>query len=99
MSIRIHFRPEAESDIEEAATWHGQQPSDPGNELLDENLSICQIISENPNLYPIIHKQTRPAVIHRFPFGIYYRIEKELIVVVVAVMHGSRHAKRWQKRI
>ncbi|MBL0716858.1 MAG: hypothetical protein JJV89_02305 [Desulfosarcina sp.] len=44
-----------------------------------------------------VHRHTRRARIHRFPFGIYYRIEEESLVVV-AVMHGSRHPKRWQQR-
>jgi plasmid stabilization system protein ParE len=33
----------------------------------------------------------------RFPFGIYFRVE-QIDIVVVAVMHGSRHPLRWQDR-
>jgi len=33
----------------------------------------------------------------RFPFGIYYRIEQSHIVVL-AVLHGSRHPRRWRER-
>ena len=97
MSYEIHFRPEAESDIEDAAVWYEKQREGLGYDFLDEVLTTCETISENPILYPVIHRHTRRAVIHRFPFGIYYRIEEE-IIVVVAVMHGSRHPKHWQKR-
>ena len=45
-----------------------------------------------------IHRKTRRSMIHRFPFGIYYRIKGEL-VIVVAVMHGSRNPKLWRESI
>ncbi len=97
MSLRVYLRPEAETDIREAAAWYEKQRKGLGAEFLDEILAICEIISTNPGLYPLVHRHTRRAVIHRFPFGIYYRTEGE-VIVVVAVMHGSRHPKQWQKR-
>ncbi len=98
MNLKIHFRLEAEADIEEAAIWYEKQRKDLGKEFLDVVLSMCDTISANPNLYPVVHRRTHRAVMHRFPFGIYYRIEKKSIIVI-AVMHGSRHPKRWKKRI
>ncbi len=97
MSLRVDLRPEAEADIEEAATWYEGQRETLGDEFLDEMLSVFGSISDNPRLFPIVHRDTHRALIHRFPFGIYYRIEEESIVVM-AVMHGSRHPRRWQKR-
>lgn len=97
MSPKVHLRPEAEADIEEAAAWYEKQREGLGVEFLDEILSIFETISCNPNMYPVVYRHAHRAVIHRFPFGIYYRIEGKMIVVV-AVMHGSRHPKRWQKR-
>lgn len=93
----MFFRPEAEADIEEAAGWYEKQRKGLGHAFLDEVLSVCEAISENPNRYPVIHRHTRRAVIHQFPFAIYYQVVEESIVVV-AVMHGSRHPKRWQQR-
>ena len=54
-------------------------------------------ISKNPFLYPMVHRNTRRILIRRFLFAIYYLIEQES-VIVIAVMHGSRHPKRWQYR-
>jgi plasmid stabilization system protein ParE len=55
--------------------------------------SIC----ERPNMYPSVGRGARRTLIRRFPFGIYYRTEKDGIVVV-AVMHGIRSPRRWQRR-
>jgi len=95
--MRVHLRSEAEADIEGAARWYERQRGDLGDEFLDEVSMAVAAISDNPRLYPVVHRNTRRALIHRFPFGIYYRVEEEAIIVI-AVMHGSRHPKRWQKR-
>lgn len=97
MSLKVSIRQEAEIDIEETAIWYEEQRQGLGHEFLDEVLSLCQTISERPAMYPVVHRSTRRALIRRFPFGVYYRIEDEQIIVV-AVMHGSRHPRKWRQR-
>ena len=97
MSLKVSIRHEAEIDIEEAATWYEGQRQGLGHEFLDEVLSLCQTIAEKPAMYPVVHRNTRRALIRRFPFGVYFRIEDEQIIVV-AVMHGSRHPRKWRQR-
>ena len=97
MSLKVYLRPEAETDIEEAAIWYEEQRQGLGQEFLDDVLSLCETISENPAIYPVVHRRTRRALIRRFPFGVYFRIEDKQ-VIVVAVIHGSRHPRRWRQR-
>jgi len=97
MTLPLRVRPEAESDIEEAAAWYEQQRLGLGNEFLDEILRIYATISEQPTLYPTLHRRTQRALTRRFPFGVYYRVEEEC-TVVVAVVHGSRNPDHWKKR-
>lgn len=97
MSLKVYLRPEAEADIEDAATWYDRQRKGLGQEFLDDVLVALDTISENPNIYPVVYRQSRRAVVRRFPFGIFYRVDEGL-VVVLAVMHGSRHPRRWKKR-
>ena len=97
MSLKVCIRQEAEIDIEEAATWYEGQRQGLGHEFLDEVLSLCKTISEKPAMYPVVHRHTHRALIRRFPFGVYFRIEDEQIIVVVA-MHGSRHPRKWRQR-
>lgn len=75
MSLTIYVRPEAETDIEEAAIWYEKQRPGLGDEFLDELRSVFKSISENPAIYPVVHRSTRRALIRRFPFGVYFRIE------------------------
>lgn len=97
MTFEVRLRPETEQDLSDAAVWYEERLSGLGHQFLDEVLAALTSIAEAPLRYPIIHRNTRRALIHRFPFGVYYRIENNTIVVI-AVMHGSRDPRRWKTR-
>ena len=97
MTLEVRLRPEAEEDLADAAAWYEEQHPGLGQEFLDRVLSAFESITERPRMYPTVHRRTRRALIHRFPFGSYYRIETDSIVVV-AVMHGSRNPRLWKER-
>lgn len=97
MSLPLHIRPEAERDVEDAAIWYEQQRAGLGHEFLDRVRDALAAVAGQPRQYPVVHRQTRRALARQFPFGIYYLIEADRIVVV-AVMHGSRDPHKWQTR-
>ena len=97
MTFEVRLRPEAELDLADAAFWYEAQQSDLGRQFLGEALAIFTALAESPQLHPVVHRKTRRALLRRFPFGVYYRIETTAIVVV-AVMHGSRNPNRWKRR-
>jgi plasmid stabilization system protein ParE len=97
MKRTVRLREEADRDLAAAASWYEQQRAGLGHEFLDEALAAFQLVSEQPLTYPVVHRDTRRALMTRFPFGIYFRAEQSQIVVV-AVVHGSRHPHRWQSR-
>ncbi len=98
MTLKVHIRPEAQADLEEAAAWYERRRVGFGQEFLDEVLNALATIAENPMMYPVVHKEIRRAVIHRFPFGVFYLIDEDEMVVA-AIMHGSRHPRRWKERV
>lgn len=97
MSLDVRVRKEAERDIEQAAQWYERQRAGLGQLFLNEVQRALAVLGEEPSMYPFVHRETRRLLIRKFPFGIYYRTYRET-AVVVAVMHGSRHPRRWQKR-
>ena len=56
-----------------------------------------QCVVANPQQFPIVHRETHRALCRRFPYGLYYRIVDDQIVVV-ACMHARRDPRRWQSR-
>jgi plasmid stabilization system protein ParE len=97
MRRTVRLREEADQDLAAAASWYEQQRRGLGHEFLDEALSTFSSIAERPLAYPLVHRNTRRALMLRFPFGVFFRVEDSK-VVVVAVMHGSRHPRRWRGR-
>jgi len=97
VTLPVRLRSEAEQDLEEAAGWYECQRNGLGQQFLDEVLLTFKTISEQPNLYPHVVRGARRALIQRFPFGIFYRVEPRAIVVL-AIMHASRNPRRWKTR-
>ena len=97
MTVEVRLRPEADQDLLDAALWYEGQRSGLGKQFLDEVAAIFTTIAKTPVMYPTVHRNTRRAVVHRFPFSVYYRVE-DTEVVIVAVMHGSRDPRRWKSR-
>ncbi|MBI1956613.1 MAG: type II toxin-antitoxin system RelE/ParE family toxin [Acidobacteria bacterium] len=91
------LRPAATADIEEAFLWYERQRPGLGEEFLAAVQSALDDIVTYPTRYPVIHRNTRRALLWRFPYAIFCRAYEE-VVVVVACMHGRRNPIRWRSR-
>ena len=95
--MRPILRAAAAADIEEAFHWYEGQRGGLGDEFLAAVQSALDNIVAHPTHYPVIHRNTRRVLVHRFPYQIFYRVYDE-VVVVVACMHGRRDPMRWKSR-
>lgn len=98
MTYEVLFRLEAERDIEDAALWYHKQRHGLGMRFIDAIHDTLLTVANHPMLYPIVHKRIRRALVHKFPFCVFYCIEGGSIVVI-GVMHGSRNPRSWKRRI
>lgn len=95
--MNVALRPEAEEDLEDASLWYEGHRVGLGEEFLDEVQQAIGLIEENPQSYPRVHGEIYRALIRRFPFGIFYLLESET-VVVLAIIHASRDPDSWKNR-
>ena len=95
--MQIAVRPAAAADIDEAVLWYEGQRSGLGHEFLAAAQSLIVAVARYPLRYPVVRRNTRRALLRRFPYAIYFRIYDE-VIVVVACMHGRRNPRRWQAR-
>lgn len=98
MNRQLQFTSEAEADVSSAYSYYEDCLKGLGSDFilcLEESL---ERMSRNPEMYPIAYKGLRRALIKRYPFGVFYLVESEA-VVVIAVMHCSRNPDSWKKRI
>jgi plasmid stabilization system protein ParE len=94
----VKFLPEAEFELNEAIEWYAHKQFGLDTEFMrciDEAISKIQ---RNPKLFPIALKNSRKALVKRFPFTIYYE-HKNNAIMILAVFHVRRNPKDWQKRI
>jgi toxin ParE1/3/4 len=97
MSLDLIVRPEAELDIKDAYVWYDERSQGLGEQFLGAIDKALLLVVREPELFQRVHRSVRRALIHRFPYGIFYTIEPNRIVVF-AVMHTARHPSRWKQR-
>ena len=97
MRLRSFVGPEAQTDIREAARWYEDRESGLGSRFLREIRTTLLHISGNPVMFPIIEDDARRALLHKFPYSIYFLNEHEG-VRVIAVLHQHRRPDAWKSR-
>ncbi len=91
------FKPLAEIDVEEAFDWYERRRNGLGSDFLlsiEESIERCL---RQPNMYPAVHRDIRRALIRRFPYGIFYIVAGEDLIVI-AVLHVRRDPDQLQDR-
>lgn len=89
MRFEIVFSLGAEKDFDEITFWYRAIRSG-----LDLDFILClenelEVIRREPKLYEQIKKNIHRAVIHRFPYIVYYIVDDQKIVVI-AITHHKR---------
>ena len=79
--MRLRYTEQARTDLKIAFAWYEQQRRGLGFEFLDCVEAVIETIQSMPKLYTLHHDNFRRALIRRFPFSIFYTIEKQELVV------------------
>ncbi len=95
--MSLLLRPAAAADLDEAFLWYEAQRPGLGHQFLDAMERVFQAVFETPGAYPVVYRDTRRTHVSRFPYGVFYRIVGD-DVVVVGCFHGSRNPRRWEGR-
>ena len=93
----IVFRPAAQIEFDQAATWYENQRVGLGSEFVARIREVLQTIAENPSRFATVEGDIREAPVSRFPYYVYYRV-RQTRVVIIAVFHTSRNPATWQRR-
>lgn len=95
--LPLFVRPEAQADLLEARDWYNGQRSGLGQQFIDSVEEILAQVQTQPEILAPAFKEVRRGKIRRFPYVVYYRTLSDRIEIL-AVLHGSRDARAWQKR-
>lgn len=97
MNLKIVVRKQAEADMAAAAIWYDQQNPGLGTEYL-RAVDVCiASIARNPAMYATVYRTVKRALLRRFPYGLFYIITSESIVII-ACLHGKQNPNRIKSR-
>jgi plasmid stabilization system protein ParE len=86
MKYRVILSPDAKAEISSAVHWYQRTGPDVALRFLWKTRATVNRIRQYPNSFPRVSGVIRRAVLHRFPYSIFFVLMKEF-VVVMAVRH------------
>jgi plasmid stabilization system protein ParE len=97
MSWRVIVRPFARAEMNQAHLWYAERSSQIATKFTVVLEAALAAIGRDPLHYQIIHNHIRRYNMLPFPYGLYYAVEAE-DVVVLSCFHGRRDPAIWRKR-
>jgi plasmid stabilization system protein ParE len=97
VTLPVVWTPEADADLKEAFAWYESIHPDLGMRFAVAVDGAVEVMARSPLAYQIVHAEIRRVGVRRFPYGLFFKVEPNRIVVI-ACMHGKRNPKRWKLR-
>ena len=89
------LRPAAAADVEDAWRWYEARREGLGDEFLEVVRATIETIGAHPESAPVVHRDIRRQLLRRFPYGLFYGLIREQVVVVACFnAKGSSEARR-----
>lgn len=98
MNYEIVFYDEALFDLRDAVLWYNSELNGLGDNFEKEFYSSLELLAKGPKHYQIRYKDIRVFWMKRFPYGIHYCLDTN-IIVISAVVYAGRNPDIWQLRI
>lgn len=96
--MKYSFHPEALEEYLGAVSYYAAISQPLAKSFVQAVERGIERILAHPEAWQIVEEDVRRHLINRFPFGIYYCIEGDRILIC-ALMHMSRHPDYWKGRI
>ena len=97
--MRYGFHPDALDEYLEATAYYAEISPDLGEAFVDAIEHGINQIVEHPQTWRVVEGDVRRYLLHRFPYGIYYKLTRDERVLIGAVMHMSRRPAYWRYRL
>jgi len=97
VTLPVFWTPEANQDLLDARTWYDNVRPELGERFALAVETAVEAIADHPLQFPITYQSRRRAGVRRFPYGMFFEVQNNRIVVI-ACFHGRRNPRRWQLR-
>lgn len=92
--MEVIFSEFALKELNEVYSFYELEIEGLGEKFTDEIVSSTKRISNFAEAFPIITNEVRKCVIRKFPFNLFYSIEKDFILIL-SVAHQHRKPFYW----
>ncbi len=96
--MKVRFARAAEADLAAAVAYYDGQNPGLGDDFLDEIEAATARVEQFPNAWHKLSRNTRRCRLHRFPYGLIYRVKADE-AVIVAVAHLHSEPTQWLARV
>ena len=96
--MHVEFIEPASIELDDAIEYYNLQVFGLGKKFFDEVLETIEIIYQFPESWSSNTKNTRKAVLRKFPYNLVYSILNEKIYII-AVAHQNREPEYWIDRL
>lgn len=97
MTLRIVVTREARADIAEAIAWFRERSPELPERFRLELERVYSRILDYPEIYPIVYKRFRRALLRKFPYSVFYIVDPATLLIV-GVVHQARDESTWKRR-
>lgn len=94
MALPVVYRRKVGQDLAAAFAYYEVQSKGVGDDFLVAVGSVFDAIQRYPEMFSAVYGEVRRAIVSRFPYAVFYRIEPKR-VVVLRVLHTARDPKLW----
>lgn len=94
MALPVVYRSKVGRDLAAAFDYYELQVEGLGEQFLGAINSVFDAIARYPEMFASVHREVRRALVTRFPYAVFYRVEAKRIVVL-AVLHTARDPRLW----
>ena len=98
MTFTVRVRTAAEHDVAGAQDWYEEQLFGLGSAFHREFSEAIDRLAETPLIYPVVYRDVRRAVLHRFPFLVWFRVVGS-VVTILACTHGKADPRKVPARL
>lgn len=95
--MKFYFQEEAEAEFEQAVGFYEGRRPGLGLDFAKEVYAAISRIAEFPDAWQPVSKNTRRCLVHRFPYGVVYRI-RDGYIQIMAVADLRRAPGYWRCR-
>lgn len=94
--MKVRLVSTAERELKEALEYYQTASEGLGRKFLAEVEATIRLIEDYPLAWTSLSPRTRRCRTHRFPYGLFYQVRSDEILIV-SIMDLRRDPKRWEQ--